>query len=68
MSDKKTKTKNPAFVIMRRELRSYFSGPIGYIVTGLFLVINGLLFFAALMKLYEAIKVVRGEFKRGCAK
>ncbi len=47
MSDKKTKTKNPAFVIMRRELRSYFSGPIGYIVTGLFLVINGLLFFAA---------------------
>ena len=47
MSDKKTKTKKPAFVIMRRELRSYFSGPIGYIVTGLFLVINGLLFFAA---------------------
>ena len=47
MSDKKTKAKNPAFVIMRRELKSYFSGPIGYIVTGLFLVINGLLFFAA---------------------
>ena len=47
MSDTKTKAKNPAFVIMRRELRSYYSGPIGYIVTGLFLVINGLLFFAA---------------------
>ena len=46
MSDK-TKAKNPAFVIMKRELRSYFSGPIGYIVTGLFLIINGLLFFAA---------------------
>ena len=43
----KTKAKNPAFVIMKRELRSYFAGPIGYIVTGLFLVINGLLFFAA---------------------
>ena len=47
MSDKKVKAKNPAFVILRRELRSYFSGPIGYIVTGLFLVINGLVFFAA---------------------
>ena len=47
MSDKKLKAKKPAFVIMKRELRSYFSGPIGYIVTGLFLVISGLLFFAA---------------------
>lgn len=47
MSDKKMKSKNPVFVIMRRELRSYFSGPIGYIITALFLVINGLLFFAA---------------------
>ena len=47
MSDKKTKAKNPAFVIMRRELKSYFSGPMGYIVTGLFLIISGLLFFAA---------------------
>ena len=47
MSDKKVKAKNPAFVILRRELRSYFSGPIGYIVTDMFLVINGLLFFAA---------------------
>ena len=47
MSDKKTKAKNPAFVIMRRELKSYFSGPIGYIVTGLFLIINGLTFFSS---------------------
>ena len=47
MSDKKNKSKNPAFVIMKRELKSYFSGPIGYIITALFLVINGLLFFAA---------------------
>ena len=47
MSDKKAKAKNPAFVIMRRELRSYFSGPIGYIITALFLILNGLLFFAA---------------------
>ena len=47
MSDKKFKAKNPAFVIMNRELKSYFSGPMGYIVTGLFLIISGLLFFAA---------------------
>ena len=47
MSDKKAKANNPVFVILRRELRSYFSGPIGYIVTALFLVISGLLFFAA---------------------
>ena len=47
MSDKKTKAKNPAFVIMRREIKAFYSGPMGYIVTGLFLVINGLLFFAA---------------------
>ena len=47
MSDKKFKSKNPAFVIMKRELKSYFSGPIRYIITALFLVINGLLFFAA---------------------
>ena len=47
MSDKKLKVKKPAFVIMNRELRSYFSGPMGYIVTGLFLIICGLLFFAA---------------------
>ena len=32
---------------MNRELKSYFSGPMGYIVTGLFLIISGLLFFAA---------------------
>ena len=47
MSDKKVKAKNPAFVILRREIKSYFSGPIGYIVTGLFLVLNGLMFFSS---------------------
>ena len=46
MSDKKVKAKNPAFVILRRDLQSYYSGPIGYIVTGLFLIINGIIFFS----------------------
>lgn len=41
-----TKSKNPAIIIMKRELKSYFSGPIAYIVSGLFLIINGFLFFS----------------------
>lgn len=39
------KIKNPALIIMRRELKSYFTSPIAYIVTGLFLIITGILFF-----------------------
>ncbi|MDE5898843.1 MAG: ABC-2 transporter permease [Treponemataceae bacterium] len=38
---------NPALVIMRRELGSYFNSPIAYIVTGLFLIITGIMFFTA---------------------
>ena len=33
------------FVIMRRELAAYFASPIAYIVSGLFLVFSGILFF-----------------------
>ncbi len=40
------KSKNPAFVIMKRELSAYFTSPIAYIVTGLFLIITGILFFS----------------------
>ncbi|MCR4736322.1 MAG: ABC transporter permease subunit [Treponema sp.] len=40
-----SKTKNPALIIMKRELKSYFSGPIAYIVTGLFLIVTGIVFF-----------------------
>ena len=39
------KKKNPAFIIMKRELAAYFTSPIAYIVTGLFLIITGILFF-----------------------
>ena len=39
------KKKNPAFVIAARELKSYFSSPIAYIVTGLFIAASGILFF-----------------------
>lgn len=44
MSNKKQK--NPALIIMKRELSSYFSGPIGYIVSVLFLGISGFIFFS----------------------
>ena len=39
------KKSNPAFVIMKRELSSYFTSPIAYIVGALFLIISGFLFF-----------------------
>lgn len=39
------KRPNAAIIIMKRELGAYFSGPIAYIVTGLFLLLSGLLFF-----------------------
>lgn len=41
----KNKQKNPAFIIMRREVAAYFTSPIAYIVTGLFLLASGFLFF-----------------------
>ena len=46
MTDAKTKAKNPTFIIMKRELKANFSGPIAYIVGGLFLIISGVLFFS----------------------
>ena len=42
----KSKNKNPAFIIMKRELKSFFTGPIAYIVIGLYLLITGILFFS----------------------
>lgn len=35
----------PAIVIMKREIKSYFMSPIAYIVTGLYLLASGFLFF-----------------------
>lgn len=42
----KAKPRSPVFVIAKRELASYFSSPAAYIVTGLFLIISGVLFFS----------------------
>ncbi len=38
--------KNPAIIIMNRELFAYFSSPVAYIVIGLFLAFSGFLFFS----------------------
>ena len=46
MSDTRKKTKRTAAaVIVRRELSAYFASPIAYIVSGLFLIFSGFLFF-----------------------
>lgn len=47
MSSTSAKKQSPAIVIMKRELCGYFTSPIAYIVTGLFLIIAGILFFSA---------------------
>lgn len=44
MSD--TKRKSAAFVIARREIATYFTSPVAYIVTGLFLIFSGFIFFS----------------------
>ena len=43
---KSSKTKCPAFIIMKRELKAYFTAPVAYIVTALFLIITGILFYS----------------------
>ena len=51
---KSEKIKNPAFIVMRRELKSYFTSPIAYIVTGLFLILNGIIFYSTFFLLDRA--------------
>ena len=45
MSNTTNKKPSPAIVIMKCELATYFTNPISYIVTGLFLIITGVMFF-----------------------
>ena len=47
MSEAKSAKKYcPAIIIMKRELKSYFTSPVAYIVTALFLIIAGILFYS----------------------
>lgn len=43
---KNNTSKNTAIVIMKREMGAFFTSPIAYIVTGLFLLFSGFLFFS----------------------
>ena len=54
----KSKNTSPAIIIMKRELKSYFTAPVAYIVTALFLIITGFLFFSSFY-LYD-----RAELRR----
>ena len=56
--EKSAKTKSPAIIIMKRELKSYFTSPVAYIVTALFLIITGILFYSTFF-LYD-----RAELRR----
>ncbi len=46
MQNSKSILKNPAIIIMKRELLAYFTSPVAYIVMGLFLAFSGFLFFS----------------------
>ncbi len=46
MSNSTNKKMSPWAVIMRRELSSYFTSPVAYIVSALFLIFSGFLFFS----------------------
>ncbi len=53
-----TSKKRAAIIIMKRELKSYFTAPVAYIVTGLFLLITGFVFYSTFF-LYD-----RAELRR----
>ena len=62
MSEKKSaktaKPQSPALIIMKRELKAYFTAPVAYIVTALFLIVSGILFYSTFF-LYD-----RAELRR----
>jgi len=46
MSNNKSTKRHPVATITKRELGAYFAGPIAYIVTALYLIISGFIFFS----------------------
>ena len=50
----KTKTQPQALVIMKRELRAYFTSPVAYIVSALFLIVSGIFFFSRFFLMQRA--------------
>jgi ABC-2 type transport system permease protein len=51
--------------VLRKELRSYFSSPIAYVVLFVFLVISGIFFFLYLQSFLEAIFDPRFQYAEG---
>ena len=45
-ASKSDKKQSPAIIIMKRELKTYFTSPVAYIVTALFLIVTGILFYS----------------------
>ncbi len=43
---------NPAIIIMKRELKAYFTSPIAYFVSALFLIVSGIFFYFGFAYLY----------------
>ena len=53
MSDAKSaKCQNPAIIVMKRELKAYFTSPVAYFVMVLFLLVSGIFFYFGFMPLY----------------
>ena len=52
MSDAKSaKCQNPAIIVMKRELKAYFTSPVAYFVMVLFLLVSGIFFYFGFMPL-----------------
>ena len=49
---KSTKCQSPAIIIMKRELRAYFTSPVAYFVSALFLIVSGIFFYFGFAYLY----------------
>lgn len=46
------KPQNPALIIMKRELRAYYTSPVAYFVSALFLIFSGVYFYFGFMPFY----------------
>ncbi len=53
------------FTIVKKELRSYFLDPVGYIVMGLFISITGYIFYNLLISFVENTQNIPGMYRSG---
>ena len=55
---------NKAFIIAKRELKSYFVSPVAYVIIGLFLIISGFMYYSILFS--SRVAEVRGFLMNMC--